>query len=374
MIKLYLNCMKHALKNKFLLLFVVLSIAAAMFCIDMTLASAQNEYESTLNINSLSSVAMFFDSETIQTDEIDQTLNSLFPTELRNVIYITKTDDGTTLIGWQGYNQTNWFPHINGRFFSFDEVENEAKVAYIPTDDYGKLGSDENGNIKIDIDGESYSVIGAGWCNPYNFKSAISEDSPQDIFVSDFAKDYTFRIIPYTTFFQNYSPELVLIHFEHPSFSFLKEKKAVLERYFESAAVTMPKENSDEYLLTQKAVRAAIGVVLSLLLFVSVIGIMQEWLKINSNRYYVFVLCGAGQRKIVFLILAEWLTYTVIGLLLSLGIQYCCLPLLSEIGAGYMPKLAEIAAQLILFYLVAVLLLLKKIKTITAVSRRGGAL
>lgn len=374
MIKLYLNCMKHALKNKFLLLFVVLSIAAAMFCIDMTLASAQNEYESTLNINSLSSIAMFFDSETVQTDEIDKTLNSLFPTELRNVIYITKTDDGTTLIGWQGYNQTNWFPHINGRFFSFEEVENEEKVAYISTEDYGELESDENGNIKIDIDGESYLVIGAGWSSPYNFKSAISEDSPQDIFVSDFAKDYTFRIIPYTTFFQNYSPELVLIHFEHPSFSFLKEKKAVLERYFESAAVTMPKENSDEYLLTQKAVRAAIGVVLSLLLFVSVIGIMQEWLKINSNRYYVFVLCGAGQRKIVFLILAEWLTYTVIGLLLSLGIQYCCLPLLSEIGAGYMPKLAEIAAQLILFYLVAVLLLLKKIKTITAVSRRGGAL
>lgn len=374
MIKLYLNCMKHALKNKFLLLFVVLSIAAAMFCIDMTLASAQNEYESTLNINSLSSIAMFFDSETVQTDEIDKTLNSLFPTELRNVIYITKTDDGTTLIGWQGYNQTNWFPHINGRFFSFDEVENEAKVAYIPTDDYGKLGSDENGNIKIDIDGESYSVIGAGWCNPYNFKSAISEDSPQDIFVSDFAKDYTFRIIPYTTFFQNYSPELVLIHFEHPSYSFLKEKKAVLEKYFETAAVTMPKENSDEYLLTQKAVRAAIGVVLSLLLIVSVIGIMQEWLKINSNRYYVFVLCGAGQRKIFLLILAEWLTYTVIGLLLSLGIQYCCLPLLSEIGAGYMPKLAEIAAQFILFYSVTVLMSAKNIKKVTAVSRRGGAL
>lgn len=77
MIKLYLNCMKHALKNKFLLLFVILSIAAAMFCIDMMLASAQNEYESTLNINSLSSIAMFFDSETVQTDEIAQTINSL---------------------------------------------------------------------------------------------------------------------------------------------------------------------------------------------------------------------------------------------------------------------------------------------------------
>lgn len=374
MIKLYINCVKNALKNKILLLFVLLSISAAILCVNITLASAQNEYENTLNINYLSTIAISFEDKTAQKEDLYKTINSLFPANLRNVLYITKTSDNSTLIGWQGYNTSNWFPHTNGRFFSFDEVENNEKVVYITYDEYGKLVTSENSNKKINIDGEIYDIVGAGWLTPFNFKNSISDESTQQIFVSDSSKDYSFRILPYTTFFKNYFPELVLIQFDNLTYSQLKEKMNILENSFSDAIITMPKENSDQLLFSEKAVRALIGILLSLLIYISIVGIMQEWLKINSKRYYVFVLCGARQIKIVFLILLEWLTYVIIALFLSLGIQFCLLPMLSTIGAGYMPTYIEVFAQLIVFYFFTISLSFKKIKKITTINNRGGVL
>lgn len=374
LVKLYISCIRNAFKNKLLLLFVLLSMTAAMLCVNITLASAQHEYESTLGINYFSTITISADKEFAENEDIYDTLTSLFPNNLKNVLYITKTPDNSTLIGWQGYNITNWFAHIDGRFFSYDEVESNEKAVYISFDEYGDLIKSGVSDDGINIDGENYKIVGSGFLTPFNFMSPISEESPQKIFISKKSSDYSFRIIPYTTFFQSYSPELILVHFYSNTYSQLKEKAEILKECFSEAVITMPEENSNEYLFNQKAVRGSIGVILSLLIYISVIGIMQEWLKINSKRYYVFTLCGANQRKIILLILLEWLTYVTAAVLLALGIQYCLLPFLSMLKAGYMPTLTEVLVHLITFYLFIVLFSLKKIRKITDIKSRGGVL
>ena len=96
-------------------------MTAAMLCVNITLASAQHEYESTLGINYFSTITISADKGFAENEDIYDTLTSLFPNNLNNVLYITKAPDNSTLIGWQGYNITNWFAHIDGRFFSYDE-------------------------------------------------------------------------------------------------------------------------------------------------------------------------------------------------------------------------------------------------------------
>lgn len=349
-------------------------MAAAMLCVNITLASAQHEYESTLGINYFSTITISAQKGFAENEDIYNTLTSLFSNNLNNVLYITKASDNSTLIGWQGYNITNWFPHNDGRFFSYDEVENNEKAVYISFDEYGDLIESGVSDDGINIDGENYKIVGTGYLTPWNIMSSISEESPQKIFVSEKSRDYSFRIIPYTTFFQSYSPELILVQFDNITHSQLIEKAEILKECFSEAVVTLPGENSNEYLFNQKAVRGSIGVILSLLIYISVIGIMQEWLKINSKRYYVFALCGARQNKIVSLILLEWLTYLTVAALMALGIQYCLLPFLTMLRAGYMPTFAELLVHLITFYLVIVLFSLKKIRKITDIKSRGGVL
>ncbi len=374
LVKLYISCIRNAFKNKLLLLFVLLSMTAAMLCVNITLASAQHEYESTLGINYFSTITISASKEFAENEDIYDTLTSLFPNDLNNVLYITKTPDNSTLIGWQGYNITNWFAHVDGRFFSYDEVENNEKAVYITFDEYGALIKSGVLDDGINIDGENYKIVGSGFFTPWNFMFSISEESPQQIFISEISRDYSFRIIPYTTFFQSYSPELILVHFDDVTRSQLKEKAEILKECFSEAVVTLTGENSNEYLFNQKAVRGSIGVILSLLIYISVIGIMQEWLKINSKRYYVFALCGARQSKIVSLILLEWLTYLTVAALMALGIQYCLLPFLTTLRAGYMPTFTEVLVHLITFYLFIVLFSLKNIRKITDIKSRGGVL
>lgn len=349
-------------------------MTAAVLCVNITLASAQNEYEGRLNVNFMSTIAISLDKETMQNEEMYNKINATSPSNLQNVLYVTKTADNTTLIGWQGFNPNNWFPHIDGRFFSYDEVKNKENAVYISSDEYGALFSSGDDGEEIKIDGETYNIVGAGVLTPYNFMHPISDNSPQQIFVSAVSTDYSFRIIPYTTFFQKYSPELILVQYGGLSLAQLTEKAEMLKNCFENATVTLPRENSNNYLLIQKFVRGSIGIILSLLIYISVIGIMQEWLKINSKRYYVFVLCGATQRKIVFLILLEWFTYVTVAVFAAVGIQYCLLPFLTILKAGAMPTALEFFGQLIGFFLVIVLFSLKKITKVADVKNRGGAI
>lgn len=55
MLKLYLLSLRRTLgSHKALLLFILLGITAAMFCISITLGSARDAYENSIDINYLS--------------------------------------------------------------------------------------------------------------------------------------------------------------------------------------------------------------------------------------------------------------------------------------------------------------------------------
>lgn len=361
MLKLYLLSLRQAIKShKLLLSFILLGITAGMFCISMTLGSARGDYENSLNINYLTTVTVSFESEDASRADAFSQMESGFQGELLNVLSITKAQDGTLLVGWYGSAQTHWFPHVNGRFFRQSEVKAGERVAYITHDEYTGLVK-EGRTDTVQIDGLNYRIVGTGWISPFNLKYPISESSSQQLLQSEDNADYRFCIIPYSTFLKTYAPELILVQFDHMDYQTLEARCAQLAQMFPDAEVTMPSESSEHYLQAEKAKRSAIGALFAVIIGVSVLGLMMEWLKLNRKQYYVFLLCGATRRQTVGLILLEWFSYLLAGTCLAVGLHAAFLPWMDVFGAGYLPEWKDIVLFFLLFYGISVMASLKKI-------------
>lgn len=355
-----LGSMFHANKNKQLFsIFVILSIGISMLCIHVTLATARNEYESSLNINYLSSIAISLKNEKTELN-IDKTLQDSYKDELLNVLFLTKTEDGTTLIGWYGYKQTSWFPHMEGRFFSYDEYKKKKNVVYVDDEEYVSLSEKEQKEIKID--GVNYEIIGSGSIGSFNLRAAISPESDQTILQSENENDYLFRIIPSSVFVEKYSPELVFVQFNNPSYKELEEKCNELETLFPHATVTMPKDNSDSFLLIEKLKRSSAGIFLAICVTISTIGIMMEWVSMSKNTIYTYLLCGASKKKVAFSIYAEWIFYYILALFFALILQKILSKFLSMIGAQFLPDWQDLVIEFILFSILTWAATRKKMK------------
>lgn len=362
MLKLYLLSLRQSMKShKLLLSFILLGITAGMFCISMTLGSARGDYESSLNINYLTTITLSFNRDDPRRKEAFSQLDGSFRKELLNTLYLTKAQDGTLLIGWDGSGHTNWFPHGSGRFFRQSEVRAKEKVAYITSDEYAELAKTGRTD-SVTIDGSEYQIVGTGWISPFNLKYPISEASTQQLLQSEDNADYRFCIIPYSTFLETYVPELILVQFNHVDYATLAARRTQLAQMFPDAEVTMPSESSDQYLQVEKAKRSAVGTLFAVIIGVSVLGLMLEWLKLNRKQYYVYLICGATRRQMIGLILAEWFLYLLVGTCLAVAIHAALLPWLKPIGAGYLPEWGDMAFFCLLFYICSILASLKRMR------------
>lgn len=158
-------------------------------------------------------------------------------------------------------------------------------------------------------------------------------------------------------------PELILVQFDHLDYESLAARCAQLARMFPDAEVTMPSESSDQYLQAEKAKRSAVGALFAVIIGVSVLGLMLEWLKLNRKQYYVYLICGATRRQTIGLILLEWFLYLLAGACLAVAIHAALLPWMKIVGAGHLPEWRDMAFFCLLFYLISVLASLKKIRS-----------
>ena len=325
---------------------LLLVIGMVISCLSMSIifGFVSKNYYNEVQFGASSSITVWFGESGSSQDDISQLLESPIVDEAKNILFISRDfisrdltsgdgDTNTRLIGWKGFDVDQWFPHSTGRFFTQEEEEKGGMVAYIHQAQY------DASNRFIEYRGEKYYVVGAGFLEAWNVYSPISDESPQTLFSMD-NLDVNLITFPYTTYLERNKPELILVHFMNLTHSQLKEKKKQLELMFPTAAVTLPRVNTDTFLDEQLISRGKIAVIFIIIIGITMIQLLMEWLNGNQRQYFILYQCGVPKIKIFALIVMEWTIELILCSLLSSGIHRVLLPVLTILGADTLPILS----------------------------------
>lgn len=373
-----LSIKKNVVSHKGITLFILLCISAALFCINAMLGYVESYYRGMRKMNSYSALTIVSSrDEEIPVEEIKAYIRREEGLEIRNILNIRLLPEEICLFGWEGYEQTKWFPHVSGSFFTEEQVAQSENVIYITSDEYATL-ADAKDN-RLEMDGETYKIIGTGWMVEKNFMDAIGEDSQQTIFQEKkgggiyYGERYKFRIIPYTTFNERYTPEMVLVQMESASYRQIQELTERLTVKYPGLDVALPGSNSDEYRAKRLQYDSKYIFLLAALLWVTTVNMVREWILLNKNGYRVFGICGATKGRVKRLVLMELFLFTLFGELIALVVQKVVLSSVGLPGVEQMPRLWECLSGALIWYSVTVLGVLRMMKQ-ALTMKKGGEL
>lgn len=357
-----------------IVLFLFLGIVTAIFCMNVTLAAARDYFEKTNGSHEMTTIAVSFPEGAEPGADLAAVFEEKYLADNETALFILRTPDDDFIIGWNGDDVSYFFPHGDGRIFTKEEIENHSRVAYLNYQKYNELANTANGR-RIQIDDEEYAVVGCGWIAISNLLYPIDKDSPQTILSQE--EDMQgfsplVQIIPYTVFCEKYSPQLILLQFKFYEPEKLEEKVALLQQDFPDATVTMPRVNAELYYTGQKLWHSIAGLFLAAILWCSLSGMMQEWLKMNHKKYRVYLICGMAKGKILLQIFGEWLLLFILAAALATLAQWLLQPLLSLFHAGYMPDVLDAVLVPAAFYILSVLFSIKSIRRVLKPLREEG--
>lgn len=359
-------------------LILIAGIVVSILCINVLIGYAKNQYVSERGTADYSSVTINVDSS-LGSQEFNtyaESITEQYKGKIDNALYIKELNDGTVLIGWQGYSPSHWFPTASSRFFNEEENANSEKVVYMSMNDC-EYKYDDNGNV-IDvkeikykegetytIDSEIYTIIGIGWYVPYNFYRVVSDESVFNPFEDNNKK---IIILPYSTFLEKYHPQLMLIQFNDVSYADLTNICDTLNKTSIGIAM-LPKYNSDNMLAEKKLQRAIVGGFLAIIAGFTIIQILSLWLSDNKKQYEIYRICGLSKIKAFFIVAVEWLICIVVGTIFAVIINCIAIKPLSMLDAGYLPDIGDIVLTMVVVYLATLLASSKKIEKILNISR-----
>ena len=375
MYSIFFRSVRRNMQNHpIMILLLFLGVATAIFCMNVTLAAARDYFEKSNASANMTTIAVSFPEGTEPGAELADVFEENYLAETETALFIYQKSDNDFIIGWNGDNVSYFFPHVEGRIFTHEEIENHSKVAYINYQKYNELANTANGR-RIQIDGEEYAVVGCGWISIFNLLDPIDKDSTQTILPQE--EDMQgfsplVQIIPYTVFCEKYSPQLVLLQFKSYEPEKLEEKVALLQQDFPDATVTMPRVNAELYYTGQKLWHSIAGLFLAAILWCSLSGMMQEWLKMNHKKYRVYLICGMAKGKILLQIFGEWLLLFILAAALAVLAQWLLQPLLSLFNAGYMPDALDAVLVPAAFYILSILFSIKSIRRVLKPLREEG--
>lgn len=345
-----------------------LGMVVSTLCISIVLGRAEGEYRLTTRHNDYASLTVSFLDDPGKTAEtLPDTLSQLFGEELLNVLYLAPGEN-TLYIGWQGYEQQRWLPHVSGRFFTHEEQESSADVVYLSMD------MPESKQEKITLDGVTYQVIGVGWIVPFNISCAVSEDAPFTLVPDDNAPEaMTWKVYvhPYQTFFQHHVPAQVLVNFNQATMAELKEYQAMLQSALPDAQVDLPPENSDLVLSQEQRSSGIAGLILALIAGITMIQLMREWVAFYRQELYVYYLCGLPRASCRGLIYGQWFLYYLVAAGLALLLHRAMFPLVQAFRADYLPRPGAYLCVLLLLMLLTVAYSWRTVRSCLDMTKRG---
>ena len=351
-------------------------ISAALFCINAMLGYVETYYRGMRTSNSYSTLTIVSSCDKeIPVEEIKAYIRGEEGMEIRNILNISLLPEQICLIGWEGYGQTKWFPHVSGSFFTEEQVVQSENVIYITSDEYATL--DDTKNNHLEMDGENYKIIGTGWMVEKNFMDAIGESSQQTIFQEMkgggiyYGERYKYRIIPYTTFNERYTPGLVFVQMESASYRQIQELTERLTVKYPGLDVAMPRNDSDEYRAERLKNDSKYILLLAVLLWVTMVNMVREWILLNRNGYRVLGICGATKGRVKRLVLLELFLFVLLGEVIALVAQKAVLSSVGLPGVEQMPRLWEYLSGAAIWYGVTALGVRRMMKQALTLKKGG---
>lgn len=344
--------------------FLLLSgVVVCIYCISVMFGVANGIYDLANSNNRNATITVDVGEETGQNiGEIDEYVSKMSKKGILNVIYFTTVSKKQILIGWKGTEARMWFPITVGRFFDSREQENAQKVAFVSDSWKSKYNKNE-----IEIDGESFKIIGAGWIVPWNFGAAVSSESSLKLFEEDDTEikystddDMEYVIIPFKCYEEKYVPEQIFIHLQGVTHSQLINYVNELSDKFPDSHFYMPDTNTDEILQENQIRYGKMAVVLCLIAGITVIRVMSEWIKFYKKDTYTLRLCGMTRLKSIMIIYGHWSMYYVLGSIIAIFLHYKTFPLLSLIYGDKFPNVYTFITALVTVYAVSVICTLRQ--------------
>ena len=359
--------------QKKLIIYVIISTAAALFCVNVMYGFTMQRYYSSYDATWYTTIAVIDPDETGM-DDIAGYIADRYSKTIGSALYIMKQDEHRYIVGWQGSDKPSmWFPEAGGRFFTPQELEEGENVAYIHFSEKSALETDS-----IEIGGEVYSVVGCGFIETYNFLSPIGKGSGQSIFQNpsgqniDSDETDLFRIIPYKNMVdRGYRPQIVLIHPADITREELEKLAGEIKKDIPGIKLTIPDSNPNKDLEKEQSRTIPFAALFAIVIIVSVGGIIQELLGTLRDNIKVFCICGISKVRMILYLCGLLLLMFLIAEVIALGLQGALREPLSYLQAGRMPPVKGAMLVFIALYAITVATSMKNVTSYTSTEREN---
>lgn len=328
------------MKRKRTVIVMAVGMTICVFCILVSLGHVQSDYANMQTLSDYSALTFDPGSETLERiDDLISFSTSLSPRGLNNFILICPQGNGKYIVGWKGEGIGKWFAPGTGRFFTQEEQEEGAHVAYVSSCILKRLEDP----TKIEVDGELYSIIGDTWLTMATFLVPASQQSNIQLYQDGdesvpILDRYEYIILPYKVFLEKYQPVQIYIHFFEGSVSSMKRYQKKLQQQFPDSAVYLPDANINDYLNSislEYSIWSMIFVTAALLtLFQNI----SWWIKLCREDISVFYENGLTREKCCRSILIQIVAFFVIGFICALLLYLITSPFLEKIYIQGMPS------------------------------------
>lgn len=353
---------KYISEYKAITILLVLGIIVCVYSISVMLGIAVGQYRLATSSNTYATVTVDVGTNTAaDVERFSEYIEMISDGEIVNELFFTGLSDGDILIGWSGQEAQNWFPVMSGDFFTEEEQEKGADMAFVSSSIKDKIGEKDS----VSVGNREYLIKGVGWIIPWSFQVAISASSQTRVIREDATEfDTDFIILPFNRYKREFKPQQVLIQFKNASYSDLQEYVTTLEQKFTDCSVYMPDINSDEVLCENQKRYGLIAVILCVIAGVTVVRLMSEWISLYKKEVYVLWLCGMSRIKCLLMIYGHWALYYVWGSLIAVMLHYASFPVLKHIYGDSLPVYSTILIILSLMFILTIICTVGSMKKI----------
>lgn len=338
-------------QNKGVSVILFTGVIVSIYCVSIMQGLAIGQYRLATKRSTYATITVEAGMDiTTELREFSKSISSFSNNKISNILYMTALSEDSILIGWQGLDARKWFPITSGRFF--EEIEQDkGDYCAVISDSLSEMTLEDK---SVPIGNSTYEIIGTGWIVPNNITTAMSEKVNCDFFQSDEEKKYFFSIIPFLRFQEEFTPSIILIHFNGATYDELEEDCTTLSGMYPNSHFYVPDKNSNRVLSENQIKYGILSFMLVFLAATTVLQLMREWITVYRKELYIYYLCGMEARRCTFLIYGQWLLLYCLGSFGGVLLHYCSFPILEKVLANYPPAPFAVCITLVGLFLLSV--------------------
>ena len=361
MIRLITKSFLRQLKQRTgIIVLLLFGLVVSFFCISTSQGIALKNYYYISGRTNYGTVTVVPSDPSFDINSFTEWIDAEFnKNTVVNTLYLHQAENMLVRIGWQGTEWTRWFAASSGRFFTTDEANSNLIVVH----DRGKNVSEDT---TVFVEGREMEIVGTGTLIPYYFRLGISAASGSAMMASD---ETEIQILPYGTFLQLYTPEMVLVQFRNLPRSQIESKMSAISERFPNAQVYPPNVNSDDVKTEEQLAKALESFILCIISGVTIVQLVSLWTQMLKSEISVYAICGLEKRKCILFVYILWAFLFIIASALAVFIHWLLLPLLGKFDADLLPMPVTYSLLVLIVFLATAFYSYETVARNTAVTK-----